>query len=267
MRLTHTAGDNKSITYIPNSPVGLGLSISYKNISLSGGMGFNFLRDPELGQTRVIDWQYHYYGRKLIFDIFFQNYQGFYTRREEDRTIVLHPDIQIAQYGVFGQYIFNNKKFSYRAAFSQSERQLKSAGSFQVGGGFYYNQVSSNATLTINEQNRLENYQLGLSGGYVYTWVIEKDFHAALGVSAGLSFGTESLDMERIEISPNIFPRASIGYIGDSWSLGLSFVINQTYVSRNEQLNMRFDTGYAELNFVRRFDKSPKFLRKVKLLN
>jgi len=267
MMLTHTVGDNKSITYIPNSPVGLGLSVSYKNFSLSGGMGFNFLRDPELGQTRVFDWQYHYYGRKWILDIFLQNYKGFYTRREEDRTIVLHPDIKIAQYGLFGQYILNNKKFSYRAAFSQSERQLKSAGSFQLGGGFYYNHVSSNTSLTINEQNKLDNYQLGLSGGYVYTWVIKKDFLAALGLSAGLSFGTENFNMERIEISPNVFPRVSTGYIGDDWSIGLSFVMNRTYVSRNEQLNMLFDTGYTEMTFIKRFDKAPKFLRKVKILN
>ena len=267
MMLTHTVEDNKSITYIPNSPIGFGLSVSYKNFSLSGGMGFNFLRDSDLGQTKVIDWQYHYYGRKFIFDLFLQNYKGFYTHREEDNAIVLHPDIKIAQYGLFGQYIFNNKKFSYRAAFSQSERQLKSAGSFQLGGGFYYNQVSSSTSLTINEQNRLENYQLGLIGGYVYTWVIKKDFLAALGLSAGLNFGTENLKMERIEISPNLLPRASIGYIGDNWSLGLSFVINRTYVSRNEDLNMVFNTGYAELSFVRRFDKGPKFLRKIKLLN
>jgi len=264
--LTHTVDNNNSTTYIPNSPVGLGLLVSYKNFTLCGGIGLRFLRDPKFGKTNVLDWQYHYYGQKFILDIFFQNYKGFYSY-EKDKTIVLHPDIRLAQYGLLGQYIFNNKKFSYRAAFSQSERQLKSAGSFQLGGGFYSNHISSNTLLATNEQNKLDNYQLCLSGGYVYTLVIEKNYHATMGVSVGLNVGTENLHIEKVEIFPSIFPRVSTGYNGDSWSIGLSFVLNRTYVSRNEKLNMLFDTGYAEVTFIKRFDKSPKFLQRVKFLN
>jgi hypothetical protein len=265
-RLIHVVDDERSTTYIPNSPIGFGLLVSYKNFTLCGGMGFNFLRDPKFGKTSVIDWQYHYYGRKFILDFFLQNYKGFYSRGE-DREIILHPDIRLAQYGLFGQYIFNNKKFSYQAAFNQSERQLKSAGSFQLGGGFYYDHVSSDTSLIINERNSLDSYQLGISGGYVYTFVIEKDFTVALGMSVGMNFGTESLGIKKIEVSPNIFPRISTGYIGDTWSIGLSFVLNRTYASRNEHLNMLFDTGYAELTFIKRFDKAPRFLQRIKFLN
>ena len=265
-RLTHHIDDNNSTTYIPNSPLGFGLSVSYKKFGLSVGMGFKALRNPKFGKTRVIDWQYHYYGRKLILDFFLQNYKGFYSRGD-DRTIILHPDITLAQYGLFGQYIFNNKKFSYRAAFNQSERQLRSAGSFQLGGGFYYNYVSSDTSLVINDKKKLKSYQLALSGGYVYTWVIERDYHIALGMSMGVNFGTENFNMKKIEVSPNIFPRISTGYNADSWSVRLSFVLNRIYVSRNENLNMLFNTGYAELSFTKRFEKSPKFLRQIKFLD
>ena len=264
--LTHVVADNNSTTYIPNSPIGLGLLVSYKNFSLAGGVGLRFLRNPKFGETSVIDWQYHYYGRKFVFDFFLQNYKGFYSR-EKDRTIVLHPDIRLAQYGLFGQYIFNNKKFSYRAAFNQSERQLKSAGSFQLGGGFYYDYLSSNTSLTINEQNELNNYQLCLSGGYVYTWIIKKNYHVAMGLSVGLNVGTESLNIEKVEVSPSIFPRMSAGYNADNWSIGLSFVLNRTYVSLNEKRNMLFDTGYAQITFIKRFGIAPKFLHRVKFLN
>jgi hypothetical protein len=264
--LTHEVDDDNSITYIPNSPLGFGLSVSYKNFSLSGGMGFRFLRNPKFGKTNVVDWQYHYYGRKFILDVFFQNYKGFYVRGD-DKAIIIHPDIKLVQYGLFGQYIFNNKKFSYRAAFNQSERQLKSAGSFQLGGGLYYNNVSSDTSLTINEERQLTNYQLCLSGGYVYTVVIKKNYYAALGVSVGLSLGTESLKIKNVEVSPNMFPRISAGYNSDSWSVGLSFVLNRTYISHNEKLNMLFDTGYAQITFIKRFNTAPKFLHRVKLLN
>ncbi len=267
--LTHEVDEDKNVSYMPNSPVGLGLSVSYKNFSLSGGMGFRFLRNKKLGETRVIDWQYHHYGRKFIFDVFFQNYKGFYNKDENDRKIIhTYPDIKIIQYGAFGQYIFNNKKFSYRAAFDQNERQLKSAGSFQLGGGFYFNQVSSDTTLTINEKNKLNKYQLSISGGYVHTFVIKKNYFAAIGVSAGLNIGTESLSpIKKLELSPSLFPRMSTGYNGSNWSIGLSFVMNRTYVSFNDKLNMLFDTGSAKITFIRRFDVAPHFLHKVKILN
>lgn len=258
--LTHKI-DNVSTTYMPNIPVGLALSVSYKHFSLKGGIRFNFMRNPDFGKTKMLDFQSHFYGRKFIFDMFFKNYKGFYSQKDDE--IILYPDIKLAQYSLSGQYIFNNKKFSYRAAFKQSERQLKSAGSFQLGGGFYYNHVSAETSLAINEENRLNNYQLNLSGGYVYSWIIKKDFFVATGMSAGLNVGGENFNIEKIKISPNVFPRVSAGYNADSWSVGLSFVLNRTYISRN----LFFETGYAEMSFIKRFDKSPKFLQRVKFLN
>jgi len=254
--LTHTT-DDKSTTYIPNTPVIIGLSSSYKNFSLIGGLRFDLLKNSEFGETKMMDWQFHYYGRKFILDMFLRNYEGFYSH-EDDETIALYPDIKLLQYSLYGQYIFNNKKFSYRAAFNQSERQLQSAGSFQLGSGFYFNHVSSNTSLSINEQNELNQYQFCLSGGYVYTWIIKKDFHAALGASAGLNFGTENLNMEKIKVSPNIFPRVSIGYNAYNWSIAILFLMNRTYISNN----IFFDTGYAKMSFIKRLDKYPKFLKR-----
>ena len=259
---------NDEIVYQPNSPVGMGLSVSYKRLSLSGGMGLNFLRDPERGKTKIIDFQYHIYGRRFILDLFFQNYKGFY-KEEDEYTIIIYPNLRLVQYGIFGQYIFNNRKFSYRASFNQSERQLRSAGSFQLGGGFYYNQISSDSSLVINEQqHRLNNYQFSISGGYIYTWIIKKNFYATIGVSVGLNLGTETMEnLKNIEVSPSMFPRISMGYNGRNWSLGMSFVMNRMYVSWKDESNLLFDTGYGQIAFIRRFDVIPGFLKKIKYLN
>jgi len=261
--LTHKTDDKHSTAYLPNIPVSLGLSASYKKFSISGGMSFEFMRIKEHGETRAFDWQIHHYGRKYIFDFYFKNYEGFYIRKN-DETIILHPDIRLLQYGMSGQYIFNYKEFSYKAVFNRSERQLKSAGSFQVGGGFYYNHVASDTSLTFQ---KLNNYQFSLSGGYIYAWVIERDFYVAFGMSAGLCVGTETRKIENIKLSPTIFPRISAGYSADGWSFGLSFLVNRTYLSHNAKLNTIFDTGYTEMCFIKRFNKSPKFLHRAKFLN
>ncbi len=265
--LTHEISDKESIVYKPNSPVGMGLSFAYRNFSLSGGMSFNFMRDKKRGKTKAIDFQYHYYGKKFIFDLFLQDYKGFYTG-ENGKVLVMYPDIRLTQYGLYGQYVFNHKKFSYRAAFNQSERQLKSAGSFQLGGGFYYNQVRSDSSLVMYGKNDLNNYQISISGGYAYVWVIKKNYLISAGMAFGINIGFgDTHESKKVEVSPSMFPRISAGYNGNNWSLGLSFVVNRMYVAHNDELKMFFDTGYAQIAFIRRFDVVPKFIKGIKFIN
>ncbi|MDR1172314.1 MAG: DUF4421 domain-containing protein [Bacteroidales bacterium] len=265
--LTHEIDNKKSIGYKPNSPAGMGVSFAYNSFSVSGGMSFDFMRDKTRGKTKAIDFQYHYYGRKFIFDLFLQNYKGFYTG-DNNKEPVMYPDIRLAQYGLYGQYIFNYKKFSHRAAFNQSERQLKSVGSFQLGGGFYCNRVSSDSSLVMYGKNDLNNYQLSISGGYAYIWVIKRNYHISTGMAFGFNFGFgDTRESKKVEVSPSMFPRISAGYSGDHWSLGLSFVLNRMYVAHNDELKMFFDTGYAQIAFAWRFDTTPKFIKKIKFLN
>ncbi len=266
--LTHEIDDKNAVVYKPNSPVGVGLSLTYKSFALSGGMSFDFMRDRERGKTKSLDLQYHYYGRKFIFDFFFQNYKGFYTGDNDKEAVVLYPDIRLVQYGLYGQYLFNYKKYSPRAAFGQSERQVRSAGSFQLGGGFYYNRILSDSSLVMYGKNNLDNYQLSLSGGYTYMWVIKKSYFISIGTSFGFNFGIENArDSKKIEVSPSIFPRISAGYNGNHWSLGLSFVMNRMYVVHNDELKMFFDTGYAQMSFIWRFDTTPQFIKGIRLIN
>ncbi|NDV60677.1 DUF4421 domain-containing protein [Bacteroides sp. 519] len=271
--LSHIIEDEKEIDYHPNNPVGIGLGVQYKNYSLSGGMTFDAFRNKKKGKTQSLDFQYHYYGRKFIADIFFQRYKGFYVEEQAEdgkkETIILHPDISLIQYGVNGQYVFNHKKFSYRAAFNQQEKQLKSTGSFQLGGGFYYNRISGDGTLVINDHNQVSGYQLSISGGYVHTFVIKKNYFVSLAFSAGVSLGTERLEdfFKSIDVIPNMYPRISLGYNGDSWSVAINAVVNRIGVSYNKDVALFVDTGRANLVIVKRFDSSPKFLQKIKFLN
>ncbi len=263
--------EDKEISYRPNTPVGIGLGIQYKDFSLSGGMTFSAFRDKKRGKTKSMDFQYHYYGKKLIGDIFFQRYKGFYysEKKKEGEIIHLHPDIRLVQYGLNGQYIFNNKKFSYRAAFNQHEKQLKSAGSFQLGGGMYYNRISGDSTLIVNDANDLSGYQINISGGYAYTWVIKRQFFASIGVTVGISVGAEHVKdfFKSVEVSPSTYPRVSLGYNGGSWSVGVNAVFNKIGVMHAKDKQLFVDTGRMNLCVIKRFDLAPKILKKIKVLN
>lgn len=141
---------------MPNNPPNIGLGFSMNNtiVNVSYGQGFNFMRDKEKGKTKALDLQIHNYGKKFTFDVFIQRYRGFYAEDESGNVLALYPDLKIRQYGAYGQYIFNNKKFSYRAAFNQNEKQLKSAGSFLIGGGVYFSKIESDSSFVHKKEIR-----------------------------------------------------------------------------------------------------------------
>lgn len=265
--LTHEIDEKNELTYRPNSPVSLGISVAYKDYSLTVGYGFSFMRNQKKGDTESLDLQYHYFGRKIVSDIFFQRYKGLYTSKKE-KDYTLFPDIKISQYGIHNLYVFNHRRFSYKAAFDQSEKQLQSAGSWQVGGGLYYNEIVSDSTLTLNIHNKIRNYQASASGGYAYTWVINRRLFMSAGLSAGINFGTQDIHrLKKVEVSPSMFPRLSIGYVATRWSIGVSAMVNRIYVTHTESLKLLFNTGYFQVGYTKRFDSAPAFLKKAKWLN
>ncbi len=267
--LSHQRENEKDeTTYRPNAPHGIGLGFTYKNVSLSGAYGFDFMRDKKKGKTKSMDFQYHYYGQKFIYDIFFQQYKGLFTE-PEDEKYDLYPDIKLVQYGVFSQYVFNDKKFSYSAAFNQSQKQLKSAGSFLLGGAAYYNTARSDSSIVFDGGHRLKNLQFGVNGGYAYTWVASKRFFVSMSMSVGVNMGIETVDDRKgkVKVYPSLFPRFSMGYNHDSWSIGFSGVNNRVYILYTNPSKMAFDTGALQLNVIKRFGRAPKFLEQQKIID
>jgi hypothetical protein len=255
----------KEIMYMPNNPVSIGVGFAKKNsvLSFSYGYGFSFLRDKNLGKTESFDFQYHNYGRKLTFDVFIQKYKGFYS--EDDDNQKLCPDLNIKQYGAFGQYVFNNKKYSYKAAFDQNEKQLKSAGSLLAGMGVYYTQIRSDSSFYHNEKHTLQNFQFGISAGYAYTWVIDKKWFLNGSATVGIQFGSEtirSFGKQRLEIYPTVFPRMSAGYNRETWALGFSYVNNITFPSFSDDTEVGTLAGNFQLTYIYRFKDIP-FLSKI----
>lgn len=265
-------GTGKDIKqFMPNTPMSLGIGVSVNNtiINLSYGYSLSFMKDDDKGKTKALDFQIHNYGRKFIVDLFVQKYHGFYTADDSNKNIQLYPDLNIQQYGAFGQYVFNNKKFSYKAAFIQNERQLKSTGSFLVGGGVYFSKIGSDSSFVHNSQNSLRNFQFGVSGGYAYTWAINKNWFTSGSITTGVNFGNERINYfgkRKIEIYPTFFPRISIGYNKEKWSLGLSYVNNLIFSSFSENPNssIGLSSGNLQIGYVWRLNSNP-FFRKNKL--
>ena len=92
------------------------------------------------GISTFNDYQFNIYAKRFFYDISLQVYKGFYlnnTRdyKEYDQLEYYHKRSDIsavsANFNIY--YVFNNKKFSFRAPYSFTQSQLKSAGSFITG--------------------------------------------------------------------------------------------------------------------------------------
>ena len=85
-------------------------------------------------------------------------------------------DIKMKVLNVAGYYIFNHRRFSYAAAFTQSYIQRRSAGSWLAGFSYQGGSIKTTDALTTRNPNapdtRIYVGHFGLGGGYAYNWVL-----------------------------------------------------------------------------------------------
>lgn len=144
LTMTQNSSYTSSQRFMPNSPLKIDFGITLNNTILDFGYGVSVWKEKEKGKTKSFDFQTHKYIRKFVFDLFIQKYQGFYN--DESKNIEIYPDLRIQNYGLSALYILNNKRYSYKAAFNQSEKQLKSAGSILLGAGIYQTKIESDSS-------------------------------------------------------------------------------------------------------------------------
>jgi hypothetical protein len=259
---------------MPSGYYSVGLGAAWKGLSGSLTV-YNYQKDKNRADKKSYDFQLHYYKRTFVFDIIAQNYKGLYLEEDTRNPSGMapeRPDINITKFGLFSQYIFNNNKFSYRAAFSQNERQVRSAGSLLVGAEAYYTLVEADSSFIQNVSTegkpKVKGYQIGPNIGYAYTCVIKKRCYVTAALSLGLNIGfaeANYYNIKKTEINPSIFPRISAGYNADDWSLTFSYVNNKVFISRVEDTQISLNSGNLQLSFVKRFDFNyrPKFLEEA----
>lgn len=261
--------------YRTNRPLSIGLGVTWNNSSISGSYGFPFMRDKERGRTHTLAFQYHYYGRKIVLDFVLQRHKGMYKQHEdEDIPFELSPDAKVTQYGVSGFYVFKGNQFSYKSAFDLSELQLRSVGSFILGGGVYKNKIESESSIIITDKRgRVDsissiqkNIQLGVNLGYAYTWIIKHKYFISGSMTVGANIGTESINQvgkHKPDFYPSFNPRVAMGYHGEEWSISASFFDNQIYTFYSKNMNRGINTMSVQMTIVKRLGRQPKILDKV----
>lgn len=97
--------------------------------------------------------------------------------KEKWDAVQLITPIKVRTVFADGYYLFNNRHFSYAAAYKQSVLQKRSAGSLMAGAMFYYGRIDyashTNGDLIylMHGLGRVKMWQGSIGVGYAYNWV------------------------------------------------------------------------------------------------
>jgi len=243
--------------YQPNYPLNPGIGFSVKNTIINAEYDYGLipLKGVAFGKTKLTDIQLHNYGRRFVLDLFVQKYNGFYTSKTNGLDIVLYPGLSVSQIGAEGSYVFNGNRFSAKAAFSQSEKQLQSAGSFILGGGAYLYKIIPDENMSIAANGPVNNLQFGFNGGYAHSWVLNDRWLISAMATAGTNFGNDPdlLKDGKIKINPTAFARSVASYHQPDWAVSMQMLINYKSISTLQNKNFSLAAIDFELSYVRHF--------------
>jgi hypothetical protein len=272
-------GDQQSefkLDYRPNTSLNMGVGATYKNITLNIAYGFPFLNQDEgKGKTRYLDLQAHMYGKKLTIDFFGQFYNGLYLNPKGKGTLdgsyYVRPDMKLREIGLSCQYLFNHKRFSYRASFLQNEWQRKSAGTFLLGGEGYVGWAQADSGVfpkAIPVANppvatEVRFFEFGPNAGYAYTLVIARHFFITGSLAIGLDYNRTDYRSEletktSEDFSTNTHLRLFAGYNSERSAVSFTFTNNAVSLTAKRAYSVSINTGNVRLNYVRRFSGGPK---------
>ena len=253
--------------FSPNYPfmagAGIGLHrIRYVNLSFAISL-FPLKNESGL-RTSITDIQLHSYGKKSLFDVYYQSYKGFFVEKElknGQEEYSLYPDLALRQAGIEYTHIYNHRRFSARAAFEQSELQIRSAGSFLSGSGIYWHRVKLDTNMSAEyPKSNFDNIQIGINAGYAYSWVISRKLLLSSIATIGVNIGneTQALRQGKIRVYPTAMVKASFVYsFKTDWSLAVTGVFNNKtiYMSANQRLFVH--SPMMKLTLTKHFDFDP----------
>ena len=267
------------LQYLPNGYFNMGVGFIYRYFGLSLATKIPFLQNNEFqkGETKRFGLQSYIYTDKFTVDIMTSFSKGYYLKNSfqhlnsyTKQLDYQRPDIASAEIGVSVNYIFNNAKFSYKAAFSGNDRQLKNAGSF-IGGGsiLSYSTKADSAFVPRGISYALftksrDVYKSGVlafnaNGGYAYSLVFLRSGIVTLSyiVGAGIQNdridGTSGNEVNNWRFSFNQTGRFGIGYRVKRYSARIGIIHSSQYTSlKYNDLGIVNGTDFIQISLAKR---------------
>ncbi|MDH7460184.1 DUF4421 family protein [Chitinophagaceae bacterium 26-R-25] len=233
---------------------------SIKGFSKSGGLDLNF---------NFRHWQ-QFLAYTRTQGYYLQNTSDYVPGWKEGDPYIQFPDLLYKSFEGATAYSFNSK-FSFNALTSQSERQLKSAGSFIPGLMYKYYIVDDRSQLRPGgSRQKSHNFQMILGAGYYHTFVVKHSFYFSLGATPGIGFvhsniftttESEVTKSKQLNSVVRLDARTGIGYNGNRFFSGLYMTVFSSAEEEQHSTVISGESGVLFQFFVGYRLKAPKFLR------
>jgi len=280
------------LKYKTNDNILLGIGYTYTFLTINLGVKMPFINndDEKYGKSTYTDLSLHGIFRSVIVDLYLQWNKGYYLANPEDlipdwstnQGYPLRGDLRSNIVGVNVQYLFNSSRYSYKAAFFQNEFQKKSAGSPIIGfEGHWMMGITDSAMVAPSIPpsgflddvpfNQVDIFNMGINGGYAYTFVWKEKLYLSLSLTVGFSGAKNIVHYSNssttywngLTVGLTTSSRISLGYNSNAYYVGLS----STYFSMRNMVWgqgdwFSYNTGNIRLNLVKRF----RLKRAIKIL-
>ena len=282
---------SEPVRFKPNSQINIGIGASYRKLTLNIGVKAPFLNkdDDRKGETKYFDAQANIHGYKQSTNLFLQTYRGYHISNrspfdvgwEQSTAFPYREDMRQVNIGLSTLRILNAEKFSYRAAFNQDAVQLRSQGTWLVGGyatcyivradssiipAALQNQMNASSQIT-----RGTFYDIGPMGGGAYTKVFKGHFFVTASGAIGIGPSAQFLQIQEedavskqrsLGVGWHGQVRAGLGYNSRTRFVGI--LLNQEHIGyfMSIQRTFSWDVGNVRLVFAQRFKERPKRIDK-----
>ena len=277
-QLGNNAGtESQYLNFSPSLGTKLGVYFGWRWIFLGYTFDVEDLFGGNKNKTKKKKMSLNIYSSKFGIDLYYRKTGNDFKLRSIDGFHQDFKELQNIQFdglkstinGVNAYWIFNHKKFSYPAAYSQSTNQRRSAGSFMAGFSYSQHKISFDCEklpAPILQQlspslrfNHIKYSDYSLGFGYGYNWVFAKNWVSNLSLLPGIGYKKSRIDDNDFkneswikDINFDFITRAAIVYNDAKYFVGASVVLH-TYDYRKPNLSVTNSFGtlriYAGFNF------------------
>lgn len=274
-RFKSSEGGKQSLRISPDMSYKLGAYFGWRWIFLGWSIDVKDLFGKRKSSGKETQFAFSLYSSVAGIDIYSKKSHGDFKLRD---VTGFFPDGVTPDYpkefdgfsvdikGLNVYWIFNHKRFSYPAAFSQSSNQIKSAGSFIAGlamskHNIHFDYDKLPAVILEHLDNSLKfreiNYlDISINAGYAYNWVFAKKCLATISVTPAIAYKKSKVNGEEVYYDPfkninfDLITRAGITYNNSKYFIGASLVMHTyDYQSNKFNLNNSFGTLRVYLGF------------------
>ena len=271
------APEPQRLRFTPNPRNKIGAYFGWRWIFLGWSVDTDGLFGKKSGKNRGTEFDLSLYSSKLGVDLFYRRTGNDYKIHKvtgfSDRVPSNYSEdfngLKVNMKGFNLYYIFNNRHFSYPAAFSQSTNQRRNAGTLIAGLSvsthnlkFDYTKLPEIIQETMNPGMKVRHIKytnISLNFGYAYNWVFARNCLACLSLSPAVAYKTSRIEKDTEEPSDwyknfniDFILRAGVVYNNSKYFVGTSFLgRTYDYYRDNFSLNNGFGTLqiYAGFNF------------------